>query len=334
MAQDKQLLLSKEASTRRRLWWLAKAVVTLLILSYLYHTLREEKKGLASLVATFGEVLGGGGWRTLVLMLLLAPVNWAIESLKWQLLARKAVPVTFWEAFRSTLTGLAIGVAVPAQVGDTMGRVASLRSDQRLRAIGAAVVSNGVQFYVSLLAGALSWLALRGTLPLPTSLARLLDGLLAFLLLAGVVVAFFRTQLLRWEPKKPFVAKIASYLRVIGTYRGQELGAALGLGLLRYLIFLGQFLLALYLFDFPLALGQLAACVGLILLAKTLLPALNVLGDLGVREFTALYIFAPFALPAEQVIAATLLVWLVNILGPLVVGVFLIWKYQWRTRYD
>jgi uncharacterized membrane protein YbhN (UPF0104 family) len=120
------------------------------------------------------------------------------------------------------------------------------------------------------------------------------------------------------------------YLNVIGLYTPAELATGTGYGLLRYFVFLSQFVLALSLFHFQVGVWQLASCVALIFLAKTLIPAINVLGDLGLREFTALVVFAPFKLPAEQIIAATFLIWILNVLGPIVVGIFLIWKYKWK----
>jgi uncharacterized membrane protein YbhN (UPF0104 family) len=53
------------------------------------------------------------------------------------------------------------------------------------------------------------------------------------------------------------------------------------------------------------------------------------LGDLGLREFTALLVFEQYNLPAEEIIAATFLVWILNVLGPILIGIFLIWKYKW-----
>jgi hypothetical protein len=267
-------------------------------------------------------------------MLLLVPVNWALESKKWQKLAQKVIPVTFWDAIRGTITGLAIGVAAPAQLGDTIGRVAALRSDKRLEAIGAAVVSNGIQFYVSLIAGALAWFFLQDSLPLNAISKNIIGIGLGVLTALGWIVVAVRKQLLNWHPEKLIFQKIHSYLRIIGTYTATELLSATAYGLLRYCVFLTQFVLALTLFNFPLDVLTLSACVALIFLAKTIIPAINVLGDLGLREFTALFVFKQYNLPAEEIITATFLVWIINVMGPILVGIFLIWKSKWNLRND
>ena len=330
MVQDKQLSTPKEKTTWQKLFWLGKLVVTLLILSYIYKTFENEQKGIGDIGAVYRQILTKNHLFTLSTMLFLVPLNWALESLKWQRLASKAVSITFREAFRGTLTGLAVGVAAPAQLGDTIGRVAALKSDDRLKAIGAAVVSNGIQFYVSLIFGGWGLARIGNKLGIDTSGKNMLYGLLISLCLLGIMVVLFRKRLTNWQPRRAFLVKSLSYFRIIGAYTSTDLLVATGYGMLRYLVFLSQFLLALSLFDFPMSLIDLAACVALIFLAKTLIPAINVLGDLGLREFTALFVFKQYNLPPEQVIAATFLVWTINVLGPILVGIFLIWKYKWK----
>ncbi|SEI42726.1 Uncharacterized membrane protein YbhN, UPF0104 family [Dyadobacter koreensis] len=330
MVQDSQLQASKEKRAWRKLFWVAKLIVTLLILSYIYKTFQNEQKGIGDIGSVYNRILHENHSITLLIMLLLVPANWALESCKWQRLASKAVSITFREAFRGTLTGLAIGVAAPAQLGDTVGRVAALKSDDRLKAIGAAVVSNGIQFYVSLIFGGwgLAWIG--NKLGLASSGRTGLYALLVFLLILGFLVVQFRKRLTNWKPQKPVLFKTLSYFSIIGSYTGIDLLVATTFGTLRYLVFLTQFLLALSLFNFAIPALDLAACVALIFLAKTLIPAINVLGDLGLREFTALFVFKQYNLPAEQVIAATFLVWIINVLGPILIGIFLIWKYKWK----
>ncbi|MGG7661976.1 lysylphosphatidylglycerol synthase transmembrane domain-containing protein [Dyadobacter sp. BHUBP1] len=330
MVQDKELSPPKPKSNQANLLWMIKLVVTALILSYIYRTFRNEQNGIGDIGNVFGEIWTVPNAPVFVLMALLVPVNWALESLKWRKLTSRIIPLSFREAMRGTLTGLAVGVAVPAQLGDTLGRVAALKSDRRLEAIGAALVSNGIQFYVSVFAGACGWVYLNNQLPIPQTVRLIVNGVLFLIICLGPALVPFRKQIGAWAPSRKIFVKIKTYLNVIGRYTPAELATGTGYGLLRYLVFLTQFVLALSLFHFQVSAGQLAACVTLIFLAKTLIPAINVLGDLGLREFTALVVFAPFKLPAEQVVAATFLIWILNVLGPILVGIFLIWKYKWK----
>lgn len=328
--QDKELSPPKPKSNQANLLWVVKLVVTALVLSYIYRTFRNEQKGIGDIGDVFGEIWSVQNAPVIVLMLVLVPVNWALESLKWQKLISRIILISFRDAMRGTLTGLAVGVAVPAQLGDTLGRVAALRSERRLEAIGAALISNGIQFYVSVLAGAVGWVYLKDQLDVHSTAVLVVNSILFTVIFLGPALLPFRTKLDNWKPSRGVFVKIKEYLNVIGRYTPAELATGTGYGLLRYLVFLSQFVLALSLFHFQVGVGQLASCVALIFLAKTLIPAINVLGDLGLREFTALVVFAPFQLPPEQIIAATFLIWILNVLGPIVVGIFLIWKYKWK----
>ena len=333
MLQDRQLLPPKEKTMQAKVWLLAKWVVTLLILSYIYATFQKEQTGIRAIGRVLRSILTSSHGFALFVLMLLVPVNWMLESLKWMLLAQKAVKLNFAEAFRSTLTGLAVGVAVPAQLGDTLGRITSLRSEQRLKTLGAALISNGIQFYVSVLGGTLSWILVGSSVPLPSPYGLVLELLLFLIVFGGLLIGVFRKHLVNWPSRRPWVIKVKENIQVVNQYTGADLGIALGLGTARYVVFVGQFVLALLLFDLPVPMLSLLGCVGLILLTKTLLPALNVFGDLGLRQFTALLVFESYGLAHEKIVAATFLIWLINIVGPLLVGVFMIWKHQWNTRY-
>lgn len=329
--QDKELHNPKEKRNWRKLIGFGKVLVTILIISYIYNTFQKEQKGISDVGHVLKKILIIENAWTIILMLLLVPANWALESLKWQQLAMKVVKLSFWDAFRGTLTGLAVGVAAPAQLGDTIGRVAALRSDKRLEAIGAAVVSNGIQFYVSIVGGTVGWFYLRKSISLDMQTQLFTGCLLIFLIALGCVVTIFRRKLHLWKPTKPLFKNFHSYFHIIGEYTTSELLMATFYGSLRYMVFLSQFVLALSLFEFSLGVPELSACVALIFLAKTVIPAVNVLGDLGLREFTALFIFKQYNLPAEEIITATFGVWIINVLGPILVGIFLIWKYKWNS---
>lgn len=305
-------------------------LVTVLILSYIYNTFNQDQYQFSSVAHTMSGVFSQSNIFKIGIMILLVPVNWALESLKWMYLARTAVNINFREAFRSTLTGLALGVAVPAQIGDTIGRVASLKSSRRLTSIGAALVSNGIQFYVAIAAGFAGLLFMHDQLTLNHEWLHILQYFLVFLLILGVLTGIFRKKLIHFNTRRKWSRNLSTYLKVIGEYSAYDLLLALLLGSFRYIIFLLQFILSLSLFSLGLSFETLIAPTALLLLAKTLIPALNTIGDLGIRGIIILWVFESYHLPDESLIAATLIIWIINILGPLMAGLIMIWKYNWK----
>ncbi|PWJ59065.1 lysylphosphatidylglycerol synthase-like protein [Dyadobacter jejuensis] len=332
MIQDNQTKATLKENRWGRLLWTTKLVITGLILAYIVDTFRSEQKGLRDIGQSLRQVWNSKHFVSISFLLLLVPVNWALESLKWRNLVNKILPMTFRDAFKGTLTGLAVGVALPAQLGDTIGRLGAIQTGQRLQALGAAIISNGIQFYVSIVAGTIGWAVVSPQLPLSMGQKNGIWIVLAVIITLGVLTAIARHRLLLLTKKIPLLKKTTEYLKVIGLYSPMELLWASTLGGARYLVFLTQFLIALSLFQFQLPIYLLASCITLIFLVKTVVPAVNVLGDLGIREFTALFVFKSFNLPIDQLLAATFLIWVVNVLGPIFIGLYLIWKYKIKSN--
>ena len=265
-------------------------------------------------------------------LLLLTPVNWGIEALKWQILLRRIEKTAFWDAYKGVLAGLSLGFALPAQLGDTAGRVLSLRTSARAEAIGASLVSGGMQFYVALVFGAVAWGHYLTVVPDRSSLAGWLLALLALLSALGVGFGLLRRRLIGWLARWPGLCRFAIYWDVAGQYNDREIGQALGAATLRYVVFSAQFYIAIRLVGIALPPGVSASGIGVVFLAKTITPAFNLLSDLGVREAASLWVFAPFGLPAPAIIMATLTLWLANILLPVLIGLVWVWQLRWSVN--
>ncbi|GAB4043586.1 lysylphosphatidylglycerol synthase transmembrane domain-containing protein [Spirosoma jeollabukense] len=261
-------------------------------------------------------------------LILLTPVNWGFEALKWQILLQRVQRTTFWDAYRGVLAGVSLGFALPAQLGDTAGRVLSLRN-HRAEAVGASLVSGGMQFYVALVFGSIAWahhLTVAPERATPTGQWLLI--LVAILSLGGVGFGLVRKRLVRWLGKRPGLSRFADYWNVAGRYSDKEIGLALSMAAIRYVVFSIQFYLAMRLVGIRLPMDRSASGIGLVFLAKTITPAFNLLSDLGVREAASLWVFAPFGVPAPVLITATLTLWIANVLTPVLVGLIWVWKLK------
>lgn len=266
-------------------------------------------------------------------LVLLAPVNWGFETLKWQVLLRRVEETTFRDAYKGVLAGLSLGFALPAQLGDTAGRVLSLRTTARAEAVGASLVSGGMQFYVALVFGAVAWAHHLSVAPDRNDPAgQWLLYLLVGLSVLGIAFGLARRRLIGWLAARPGLRRFAKYWDVAGQYNDREIGLALGAAAVRYLVFSGQFYIALRLVGIGLPSGDSASGIGVVFLVKTITPAFNLLSDLGVREAASLWVFAPFAIPAPVLITATLTLWLVNILLPVLVGLIWVWRLKWSVK--
>jgi hypothetical protein len=293
-----------------------KAALFAGLLAYIVHRIRQQPVDWALVQSQLATVPHPGWW--LAGLVLLMPVNWGLEARKWQLLIRPVEPISFTEAYQAVLAGTSLGFALPAIVGDAAGRVLALRSGGRAEGVAASLVSGGLQFYVAVGFGAVAWawqvVSVSGR---DTVSGRVLLALLVAMTLAGVLLLVF-------QPKTRAVT-----LPGVGRFALPPLATLLlplGFAVLRYLTFSLQFFFALNLYGLSLPLADAAAGIGLVFLAKTITPAFNVLSDLGVREAAALWVFAPYDLPAPVLILATLTLWAANVLLPVLVGSVGIWR--------
>lgn len=311
--------------TKKITFW-AKIVVLAGLVVYIGYVLRQQQFDWTVVNRQIRTVAHPERW--MLALLMLTPVNWGFEALKWQILLRRVEGVNFWQAYKGVLAGVALGFALPAQLGDTAGRVLSLRTN-RAGAVGASLVSGGMQFYVALVFGAVAWWHHLTVVPERNTLGG--QGLLAVLAGLsglGVVFGFVRRPLVRWLERFPSAQRYASYWAVAGQYDDREIGLALVAAAVRYLVFSAQFYIALRLLGITLPGAVAASGVGLVFLAKTMTPAFNLLSDLGVREAASLWVFAPFGIPAPVLLTATLTLWFANVLTPVLVGLIWVWKLK------
>ena len=321
--------------TKKIGFWL-KIVVFAGLVAYIGYVLRQQRFDWTVVQQQLRSVDYPERWA--VGLLLLTPVNWGFEALKWQILLQRIEKTTFWDAYRGVLAGLSLGFALPAQLGDTAGRVLSLRTSARAEAIGASLVSGGMQFYVALVFGAVAWAHHLTVAPERNTLAgRWLLALLVGLSALGIAFGLVRRRLLNWLAVRTGLRRFSHYWDVAGQYNDREISLALLAATVRYLVFSVQFYTALRLVGIVLPVDVSASGIGVVFLAKTVTPAFNLLSDLGVREAASLWVFAPFErsgvpVSASVLITATLTLWTVNILMPVLLGLVWVWRLKWSVK--
>ena len=317
------------APRREKLFLLLRLTILATVVWFVVQALQQHQTGLLDIWHYTQDSLTPRGTGVLLLVLALTLLNWSLEALKWRALATKIQPIRFQEAFRGVLAGLSLNFATPASLGDYVGRIWNLKGERRLENLGAIVLGNGVQFYVSLLGGTLAYGYFLGyVFPRPTAGHGLLLALLLASGVAGIWIAGRREAVPQLFNRYTWLRPYGRFFRVMARYSPREMAQILGWAALRYGVFTGQFLLVLHVFRIQLPLPDQLSVVALVFFAKTILPAFHFLSDLGVREFTALYFFGFYKVSPEAVISATLTLWLVNILLPVAVGT--VWLLRLR----
>ena len=256
-----------------------------------------------------------GGFYLFVLALLLMPVNWLLETLKWKILLNSKTSVS--ALLKSIIAGITIGFVTPGRTGEFLGRVIFLDEENKTRAFYLSSLGGFAQTAASLMVGApfvYYW-----------SYSQLLTGATTGLATAYLLVYF------RFDWLNRFLLSIPLLSRSGLTIGQEELPPpdrqiqALALSAVRFGVYLFQYVLLLDFFGVKNDYASLTVHSVVFLLAQTFSPLMPLL-DVSFRSGSALFIFQDVTSNNLSVLSAVTMVWLVNLVIPALAGYFFILK--------
>lgn len=260
-----------------------------------------------------------------IFALVLLPLNWSLEAIKWQNLVQKIEKITFSSSLIAILTGLSLSFFTPFNIGTYLGRVWQLQSKKRYEVFGSLLLSSFLQSFFTFGIGTI---ALLFFLPFQNQYLKPFLGsfFIGILVLIGIFI-FFKKQF-------TFLKKYPKYYRFIAileNYTKTEILYLLAISGFRYAVFCTQFVLVLLAWQVDLGINKLFAAVSMSFALKSSLPTLNFLSDLGIRESAAVYIFGFYTSEIDTVLLASLSLWLINIVLPSLIGLLFLPKAKLTT---
>ncbi|MEL6671442.1 MAG: lysylphosphatidylglycerol synthase transmembrane domain-containing protein [Bacteroidota bacterium] len=312
-----------------------KVAVTLFVLWFVFHRLRLEADLFQEMFLQLGWT--AVGWTLLALLFM--PLNWGLEARKWYTTLKPFYPDwAFGQAYRAVLAGLSMGIFTPNRVGEYGGRLLYLPQGHRWEAAIGMLWDRLAQMWVTLLVGALALEAVhhefgfawQETWAIPESTwfwLRLGSWAAVIGLFLGLFLArVWATPLEYLLPKKWVKNKIS---RALKTLKPHILSRLLSLGLLRYLVFSTQYYFLLLAFGYEGPVGMAYMMIGLLFLLKSWVPYIA-FTELGIREGLAVWIFGAFGVTAFTAVAATFVLYLINLVLPALLGLRAIQQLKWR----
>lgn len=269
----------------------------------------------------------------LVIVVLLALLNWGIEAFKWKLLMRPVEVMPYGTAVRATLAGTSIGLFTPNRSGEFVGRLWFVKPGGRVRAGFATVLGSMAQFTSTMIAGAVAVLVVFWTDAIVpwkgTWIAETVMVVAVFVTATSLLLYFFPHLLQNGVNALPLLRRFRASATVLSEFSAKEQTHVLGLSLLRYVVFAGQFVVLLTLCCGPALWKEAALAVPLIYLATTLVPTM-LLTELGVRGGAAVAILSPWGLNEPGILTACFTLWIINLMLPAAIGSVLLLMHQRR----
>lgn len=269
-------------------------------------------------------------WKFVVVIFLML-FNWGIEARKWQLLVSHVQQFSFIQAFKSVLAGCSITMLTPNRIGEYGGRILFLKEENRIKAISLNIASSISQLLVTMVMGCAGLIFLRFFSHNNSNALSVLPdfwgNVLIYFSITGTVLLFLFYIRLAWLvrliEKIPAFTKAIKHITVLDEFSASQLLKILSLSLLRYLIFVLQYILLLQVMEVNIAWGLSFWLISVFYLVMAVAPTIGFL-ELPVRAKASMELMKLYSTNTLGIETAALAIWLINLVIPALIGSLLI----------
>lgn len=259
--------------------------------------------------------------------LALMPLNWALESKKWQLLVQPFEQISFYRSFKAILSGISVALLTPNRVGEYGGRMLMVEAKNNWKAVISTLISSYAQNIWNIGLGLLAAMVLLHQQGELDSYLYFSGITVSLMFLALLVFIYFNidltTSILKRLKRYKLVEKSLNHLKLLKQYSTKILLNVLLLALARYLVYFLQYYLILHFFGLEISIDNAFIGIASIFLVQTSLPLPPVLGFLARGEI-ALLVWQGYEFNELSILASSYLLWLLNLIIPSVIGVAII----------
>lgn len=253
--------------------------------------------------------------------------NWCAEAVKWKWMMSKTIHMNFRQSLKAVLAGLAVGFITPARTGDVVGRWINVSNEKKSSALAVFFYSSVFQTMVTLFTGTVAFVFLLMIYGSPNPTYK--NAEFPILITAGImtILVFYlalsatvhkKTSGWKWFRNRNWLEQV--------NYPLKEKLNFLLISFIRYVFFMIQFVVVLYVFDVHDDIYYLIFSVAVIYLISFFLPSV-IAGKLGVREAVAVLVLSGTTDSDLQIVTASLVIWIFNLAIPALTGAVIIYRH-------
>lgn len=258
----------------------------------------------------------------LVITFLLMLLNWSLESYKWKYLLNGVEDISFYQAVKGVLSGLAIGFVTPNRVGEFAGKIAYLKSENRTNGALMSFVGSSAQLLITIQAGLIAIAASKFDSPVDFFVTPV-----ALVLLVIVSLVWFRLNLfLKWISSFTWLQKWNKHADQLSVVSEKKMTAVYLVSLIRYMVFPLQYFVLFKMLDTRIDFSECLSMTAISYFLLAIVPTYAI-AEIGARGSMNLLAFSELNVPFA-VLSVTLLIWIINLIFPALLGVFLIAKFK------
>ena len=306
-----------DAKTASRLKTAIK--VAIVVLAYTYAGYRIATAPDIDQLPTYFSEMGLSRSLILASILLLMPLNWTIETLKWQLLVRKIEPeIGFGKCIKAVMSGVTVGTITPNRAGEFAGRILFVQKENRAKVSYMTIFGDTAQFCATVIFGIVGLLMIGKLISeaIPFNTLMIISAIcgiaiiIIFIKFDSIVNALGKTKFVkkRFEKYVPQceIGIKSKFLTLI-------------LSIARYVVFCLQFYLSLRFFGINIPAQSAFAAIFATYICTYLIPSIAA-AELGIRVSFAILFIGIFTTQETAIALASLLLYLVNVGIPIVIG--------------
>ena len=321
---------------KRNISWSAKkfSVITKIAIAtiayvYIFYKIRNDFQHIEppaySSLFIYPEIL------PLLAVILLMPLNWYLESLKWQKLIHSFEQISTWLSIKTVLFGLSCSIFTPYRLGEFAGRPLMVPAPHRMKALLATGIGSFAQGAVTVFMAGIGLLFyLMGN---TTHWPFISDNSMLFLI--SVAACFSAIILIYFIPGKIFqligrikpAKRVQNMIEFLKTYEFKELSVILILSILRYTIFFFQYFLLLKIFGVSISIIHAFCAISLSYLFLFSIPGIPV-AEPGIRGSLAFIFIGSFSPEYTGILLSSTSLWFINLAFPALLGSSLVMKHS------
>lgn len=262
-------------------------------------------------------------WSYLILCILLMPINWIFESKKWQILMSPHASITLLQAAKTILAGITLGIVTPARIGEYGGRLLTSRPDQKTEVISATLLGSLAQNLCNIAVGlGFSYYFLKSMIDVTTIDHFSFKYIVGLQIVVLVLVYYNLPKVAHFVEKiigQKYIGRYSEKLKSLDLYNNSLLHQALLWSLLRYIVYVTQYILVLMFLSIDISLWSMLGGIATIYLIQTGIP-LPAFLSIVARGELAILVWSSAGIDEMTALLATFTLWFINLIAPAIIG--------------
>ncbi len=297
------------------------------LLAYSIYRQSMGNDNIKTLQTAFAQQMESAAWGWFYFALVLMPINWLLETIKWRQLTQSFANVTLWQSLKSILAGTTFSLLTPNRAGEYGGRLLVFPPEVRWEVVISTMVGSLSQILILISTG------LGGLMIFLLQHSQPQAIVMQFLLVFGsivVVLCFFCFYnidfLVAFARRIPWLYRYKNtlrHLRLLEKYSTSQLTLSLFFAFLRYLTYTFQYYCMTMFFDLGVTWQTALPSIATIYLLQTGIPLPPLVGLLA-RSEIALYIWGFSTSNSLAILASTFTLWVINLVIPALIGLIFV----------